>query len=84
LNVGTACVLPVQLELLEIHCFAVLCHFEAPILDEESAFASTRCVKGVFSHTATADRSAFASVWCLKGVFSRTATADRSAFASLG
>jgi hypothetical protein len=39
LNVCAAGVLPVQLELLDIQRFRVLSHFEAPIVDEESAFA---------------------------------------------
>ena len=40
LHIGTAGVLPVQLELLDIQRFRILSHFEAPILDEDCAFAS--------------------------------------------
>ena len=42
LNVRAAGILPVQLKLFEIQRFDVLCHFEAPILDQESAFARAR------------------------------------------
>jgi hypothetical protein len=39
LNVCAAGVLPVQLELLDIQRFRILSHFEAPIVDQELAFA---------------------------------------------
>jgi len=39
LYVRAAGVLPVQLELLDIQRFRVLSHFEAPIVDQDSAFA---------------------------------------------
>jgi hypothetical protein len=47
LHVGAAGVLPVQLELLDIQRFRVLSHFEAPIVDEEFAFARPRLKNGL-------------------------------------
>src|SRR5260370_17541274 len=40
LDVCAVGVLPVQLELLDIHRFRILSHFEAPIVNEERPFAS--------------------------------------------
>jgi hypothetical protein len=40
LDVCAAGVLPVQLELFDIHRFRILSHFEAPIVNEERPFAS--------------------------------------------
>jgi hypothetical protein len=47
LYISAARVLSVQLELLDIQRFRVLSHFEAPIVDEEFAFARPRLKNGL-------------------------------------
>ena len=42
LYIGAAGVLPVQLELLDVQRFRTLSHFEAPIVNEDCAFARAR------------------------------------------
>jgi hypothetical protein len=43
LYIRAACVLPVQLELLDIQRFRILSHFEAPILDQVERRATVSC-----------------------------------------
>lgn len=46
LHISAASVLAVQLELLDIQRFRILSHFEAPILNEDCAFASAGYLGG--------------------------------------